>query len=146
MAKIYFAVVWKTLYQTKNILIFSRWCKTQTIKKRNSRILLLICLVTYSGCLYSWLFFHSLSWTFANCMNMEGLTFFYVLFLRNWYNRTKKHEKRIQTSVDNMENTVKICVMKSSLKIFEMLKTLLFLKKTNVFYYWRRIFLRFLRI
>ena len=88
--------LWKCLIRLKQIKIFMAVQKLkQNRLKRSSRIWLLICLVTYSGCPYSdttvfFFFYLFCCWTFANCMNREGLTFCLCSFLWNRYKRTKK--------------------------------------------------------
>ena len=83
----------------------------------------------------------AIRWTFANCMNMEGVTFFYVLLFRNLYKRTKKVWKRIQT-MQIMQ--FKICVMKSSLKIFDTFEILLFFFKQKYILFLQTYFLKLL--
>ena len=72
------------------------------------------------------------------------------LFLETDIREEKKCKKRIQTSVDNTVNDMRYEI---NLKIVSETKITFFIKRNivfvlnkNIFYTWRHIFLRFLRI
>ena len=72
------------------------------------------------------------------------------LFLETDIREEKKCKKRIQTSVDNTVNDMRYEI---NLKIVSKTKITFFIKRNivfvlnkNIFYTWRHIFLRFLRI
>ena len=125
----------KRFSRLKHIKIFKE------VQKPNKKTVSMNTTINLPDYIFRVSFFHSFCcWTFANCMNREGLTFSMFFFLELNIREQKKYEKRMQTSVDN---TVNDLLWNQVWKYSKCLKHCFSFLSKIVFYSWRHKSLTF---